>query len=201
MAEIVNRAQMPSKRTGEIYEIAEYDDGSVTCTCRYGASRGLMAVGDRVCWHVRDYRIKAAGMDLESTLPHHPPVPGEPGLNVNEWVLRFAKVFCPVNYMVDIVTATLRQDDLELEKMEEKAGGRKGLRPKPLPPFRRAVLVELLPVLRTMEDLPDRPSQGPGHDADLFADAFMRQALQVRHIDRPDGSNDDLAWQLHRWNI
>ena len=62
-------------------------------------------------------------------------------------------------------------------------------------------MVELLPVLRMMAELPDRPSQGPGHQADLFADVFMRQALQVRHTDRLTGSNDDLAWQLHRWSL
>ena len=89
MSSVVNHAQVPSKRTGELYDVTEYDDGQVSCTCQWGVRRDPTSIGDRSCWHVRLYRIQSAGIDIESPLelPHIPV--GEPiGFNANEWLIR-----------------------------------------------------------------------------------------------------------------
>ena len=185
MASVVNRSQFPSRSTGQLFFLTEYDDGSMTCTCSAGASRGHMKAGGLICWHVRDYRIQTAFADLELQ-PHIPSsTPAQVvGLNVNDWVWRLAGMFCPVDYLLEIVASILKQDDVELAKILSK----------PLPEFSRSVLEKLCLALETMAHLPDAPSNDPGHEADSIAYHLMQGALSVRGGADPQS----LAWQIHQ---
>ena len=202
MTAIINRSQVASKRTGEIYYLAEYEDGRVTCTCAHGSMRGPMQVGDRACWHVRKYRIDAEGSRLGPVAAPSGWTPGQPlDVDMDEWMRRFARICCPVNYMLEIVTAIIRWDDIELGKVRQKAEGKKNLRPKPMPQFSRVVIEELRPTLVNLVALAEPPVAEEMSEADAFAYRFLLQALAVRDTHRDVDSNQDLAWQIHRWMV
>ena len=113
MASVVNRSQFPSRSTGQLDGVRRWFHLHLFA----GASRHMKA-GGLICWHVRDYRIQTAFADLELQ-PHIPSsTPAQVvGLNVNDWVWRLAGMFCPVDYLLEIVASILKQDDVELAKI------------------------------------------------------------------------------------
>ena len=196
MSSVVNQAQIPSTSSGELYQLVEYDDGTITCSCPYGSRRGPMGINDRVCKHVRSYRL-SGDTAYSNPLPLPPAhSPQELGLRVDRWMGRFAGVFCPVDYMLTITQAVIQEDNVQRQKSARKSQGETRLRPQPLPDAVRSILQALQDTLSGMKELQGTaPSVFP---ADILAHDYMLRALNERHQPDPNTSNTAIARRLHR---
>ena len=191
MPTVVNHAQIPSRNSGELYSLAEYDDGTIKCSCPFGSRFGPLGPDDKVCRHIRSYRLNGGATIGGPVLPPASISPQELSLNLDDWVHRFTGIFSPVHYMCAITLAVIQEDNEQRRKE-----GVPRTRPKPLPDFERSILEELYHVLVGLESVlgttPDVSS------ADVIAHNFLLRALRERQQTNPDTSNKAIAFTIHR---
>ena len=93
------------------------------------------------------------------------------------WVRHFCAIFSPVDYMRELVEATLRVDNDHRERAYKRDSGQGNFRPNPLPELQRAVLGRLLDTLSEFDDEDEVMSE-----ADELAITFLKKALQARQV-------------------
>ena len=118
MAELVNQSKIPSGSTGELYDVAEYDDGTVTCSCAFGFRRGPMTPTGRSCKHVKTYRAQKA-LGFEPDVLPVALTDNDLDFDRPKWVRSLCYTFAPVTYLLEVVEATLRQDNNELDRLSK----------------------------------------------------------------------------------
>ena len=61
MASVIAQVKIPSAKSGELYTVTEYDDGTIRCTCAFGSRHGPISPGGKSCKHVKKYRAEGPG--------------------------------------------------------------------------------------------------------------------------------------------
>ena len=196
MAEPIGRARIPSDSSGELYDIVEYDDGTVSCTCAFGSRRGPMAPTSQTCKHVRAYR-NSHGLGFGPDILPVALTDKDLDFDRARWVGRLCHIFSPVAYLHDLVEATLRQDNDELERLAKRNAGEGNYRPVPLPKIQRSVLERLLDTLNDLEDGGVSDADIGISEADALAATILKEALRLRQ-QPANTSNKAIAMQLHR---
>ena len=191
MAEVIRSAQIPSTSSGELYELKEYDDGSVTCTCPFGSRRGVIPAGVRGCKHIEIFRRDKR----EGLLP---PAWTDKEFKFDEMqmVRRLFHIFGPAGYLLDITRATINQDDKELAKIPLREAGSRH-QPKPLSEEQRAVLVRIEIALEECQEqeVIGYGSKGSGNEV---AWDFLHRALRLR-LEEQD--NSQISFRIQRGMI
>ena len=176
MAEVAWKVEIPSSSSGELYGVTGYDDGAMTCTCPFGSRRGALPAGSRGCKHMRQslnqQRLGFEGSQLPVAWTDE-----EIDFDKDAWIRRFCTIFSPVDYMRELVDATLRVDNDHRARVVKRDSGQGNFRPDPLPEMQRAVLERLLATLSEFDDKGKATSE-----ADELADTFLKRALQARQV-------------------
>ena len=174
MADVIWTMEIPSSSSGEIYTVTGYDDGSTICTCRNGSFKGLIPAGARGCKHIRQ-ALNQRRLGFQETQLPVAWTDEEIDFDSDAWVRHFCQIFSPVDYMKELVQATLREDNDHLARMAKREAGEGQFRSHPLPEMQRAVLERLLEALSKF----DRDGSVKS-EANELADTFLKMALQAR---------------------
>ena len=174
MADVIWTMEIPSSSSGEIYTVTGYDDGSTTRTCPFGIRRGLIPAEAKGCKHIRQARAQQK-LGFEETQLPVAWTDEEIDFDSDSWVRRFCEIFSPVDYMMELVEATLREDNDHRARVAKREAGEGNFRPYPLPELDRAVLERLLETLAEFGDKDKAKSK-----ADELAETFLHKALQAR---------------------
>ena len=176
MAEFAWSMEIPSSSSGEIYTVTGYDDNSTTCTCRFGSTKGLIPAGARGCKHIRQ-ALNQQRLGFQETQLTVAWTDKEIDFDSDAWIKHFCEIFSPVDYMKELVEATLREDNDHRGRMAKHEAGEGYFRPYPLPELDRSVLERLLETLSEFGDKDKTKSK-----ADELAETFLHKALQARQV-------------------
>ena len=191
MADVIWIMEIPSSSSGEIYTVTGYDDGSTTCTCRFGSTRGLIQAGARGCKHIRQ-ALNQQRLGFQETQLTVAWTEKEIDFDSDAWIKHFCKIFSPVDYMKELVEATLREDNDHRARVAKREAGEGNYRPHPLPQLQRAVLERLLEVLSEF----DTDAYRIQSEADTTAREILTKALQARRD--TNVGNKDIAEAVHK---
>ena len=197
----IREGQIPSASTGELYHLVEYSDGGITCTCPFGARRGVMAEGERSCKHAKSFRrTPGDGLDSESQGILLSPtfsvadLTGDANSISARVVQLLAAAFAPVAYLEDVTGAILLKDDEEREKQA------KGEKATPLTEEQRVIVECLCENFRAWVNshLPVNGQGGEDDPALATAEAITRLALTHRPRTEVNEDNSETAgWLIY----
>ena len=197
----VREGQIPSASTGEIYSLVEYSDGGITCTCRFGMQRGLMAAGDKNCKHAKVFRrTPGGGLALEGQNVRLSPtfsvadLTGDTHSISARVVLLLAAAFAPMAYLEDVTGAILQEDDKEREKQA------KGKKAAPLTEEQRVIVEYLRENFRAWVNSHLSTDDPDGANEPLLktAEAITRLALKHRPRTEVNEDNSETAkWLIY----
>ena len=176
MASVVWTMEIPLSSSGELYVVQGLDSGATTCTCRFGIMNREVPAGARGCKHMRQ-ALNQRRLGFQETQLPVAWTDKEIDFDKDAWVRRFCEIFSPVDYMRDLVEATLREDNDHLARAAKREAGKGNFRPHPLPELQRAVLEHLFEALSEFADKDEAVSE-----ANEIATTFLMKALQARQV-------------------
>ena len=185
MADVVWTMEIPSSSSGELYVVQGLENGATTCTCRFGIMNREIPAGAKGCKHMNQ-ALSQRGLGFQGSRLPVAWTDEELDFDSDAWVRRVCEIFSPVDYLRELVQATLREDNDHLERAGKRAAGAGSFRPHPLPELQRAVLGRLFQALSKF-DRDDRVNS----EAEESADIFLKKALRARQV--PGVSNKQIA--------
>ena len=182
MASIIWEMNIPSSSSGEIYTVRAYDDGTATCSCRFGSLRGLVGPGVQRCKHIESaFRQKELGFQGTELPPAW--TDQELDFDTAAWIRRLCQIYSPFVFLRELAEATLREDNDHLARLVKKEAGEGNFRPNPLPKLERAVLTRLVFALSEFDDEAlDTPIDRS--TADRVGHEFLKKAVRANSAAR-----------------
>ena len=194
----VREGQIPSSSTGEQYDLVEYSNGAITCTCPFGIRRGMMATGDRNCKHAKAFRrTPGGGLALEGQKLSLPPafsvadLTGDSRSISARVALLLAAAFAPMAYLKDVADALLLQDDEEREKQSN------GEEAKPLTEEQRVIVEYLCDNFGAWVNYHLSTDSLDSEDDPLLATAETITKLALKHRPRTEVNSDTAEWLMY----
>ena len=194
----VREGQIPSTSTGEQYNLVEYTNGGITCTCPFGMRRGTMAAGDKNCKHAKAFRrTPGGGLASDGQNVRLSPtfsvadLTGDTHSISARVVLLLAATFAPMAYLEDVTGAILLQDDKEREK---QANGEKAA---PLTEEQRVIVDCLRENFHAWVNS-HLPTDGPdGEDDPVLATVEAITRLALKHRQRTEVNSETGEWLIY----